>query len=57
MGEKGRVQVLSGDLSYEVGGKVYRGDALLRAGFLLPYVKQDFYAEIIAFRALPLTQN
>ena len=48
-----RLKGLSEDLCYEIRGKVYRGDALLKAGIFLPYVKQDFYAEIIAFKALP----
>lgn len=45
---------LSGDFDYKIGGETYSGDALLKAGYIFPYVKQDFYAEIFTFRALPL---
>ena len=41
--------------SYILGGGQYFGEALMKAGYLMPYVRQDFYAEIIEFHAVPLT--
>lgn len=43
---------LANDCDYEIGGRIYSGDALLKAGYIVPYVKQDFYAEIIEFKAV-----
>ena len=43
---------LDAERDYDVGGTVYSGDALMKAGYLFPCIRQDFYLSMVEFHAL-----
>lgn len=46
-----RFKGLCPDRNYVLEGEEYSGDILMKAGYLFPYRKQDYYSEIIEFHA------
>jgi alpha-galactosidase len=43
---------LDAERDYEIGGSVYSGKALMKAGYLFPYRKQDFCLSLEEFRMI-----